>query len=390
MPTAEAEGLPFSGAEFESRVERLTGELNARGLDAMVTFVQENQYWLCGYETTGFHSFPQGLIVTADGVKLLVTRQLEIENATDNSYQLPAIGYQDGEDPGAAIARGVLESGLGNARIGLEKKTPWFTVEIYETLMQTTPSCIYEDCSGLIEQLRSVKSTAEIAYMRRAASCVGSAVNAGIEMVRAGVTEFEIAAAVSAARITAGSHFTRNPTYITSGVRSALGHASWTGRRVKANEIVYFELGANVRHYDAALIRTAVAGSASKQMQGFYNASQSALEAALHALKPGAMAKEVHFAAQCELDRLGVGRFFDHRVGYGIGIEFLTWIERGGLSLDVSSTQIIQPNMTVHLIPFFKIPTQYSIGVSETVLVTHSGCEVLETGCPRQLFECRS
>ena len=73
--------LAFAGAEFEDRLQRLTAKLNERGLDAIITFVQENQYWLCGYETTGFHSFPQGLIVTASGTKLLVTRQLEIENA---------------------------------------------------------------------------------------------------------------------------------------------------------------------------------------------------------------------------------------------------------------------------------------------------------------------
>ncbi len=123
--------LPFEGAEFSDRLARLTDRLNERGLDAMVTFVQENQYWLCGYETTGFHSFPQGLIVTAEGAKLLVTRQLEIENATDNAFELPAIGYRDGEDPGAAIARGLLEAGLQKAKVGLEKKTPWFTVEIF-------------------------------------------------------------------------------------------------------------------------------------------------------------------------------------------------------------------------------------------------------------------
>ncbi|GIT53081.1 MAG: hypothetical protein Ct9H300mP16_02410 [Pseudomonadota bacterium] len=85
--------------EFESRLARLTANLNERGLDALITFVQENQYWLCGYETTGFHSFPQGLIVTASGGKLLITRQLEIENALERAFELPAIGYQDGKGP---------------------------------------------------------------------------------------------------------------------------------------------------------------------------------------------------------------------------------------------------------------------------------------------------
>lgn len=380
--------LPFPAIEFEARLARLTTNLNERSLDAMVTFVQENQYWLCGYETTGFHSFPQGLIVTANGDKLLITRQLEIENALDRAFELPATGYRDGEDPGAAIAQGLIDIGLGGTRIGLEKKTPWLTVEISESLKQAAPDVSFENCSGLVEQLRSIKSPLEISYMRNAACCVGAAINAGIETVCAGASEFDIAAAVSTARIKAGSHFTRNPTYITSGTHSALGHASWTGRTIAADEIVYFELGANVHHYDSALIRTAVAGRANAQMKKYHAASCAALDAAMETLKPGVPAREVHLAAKSTLDRLGYGHYFDHRIGYGIGIEFLTWIERGGMSLDTVSTQRIEPNMTFHLIPFIKVPGQYSIGVSETVRVTETGCEILETGCPRQLFEC--
>ena len=174
-------GLPFAAAEFDQRMFRLTTALGERDLDAMVTFVQENQYWLCGYETTGFHSFPQALIVTADGGKLLVTRQLEIENATENAHDLPAIGYRDDEDPGEAIVHGLVEMGIAGGKLGVEKNTPWFTVQVYEALISGAPNAHFEDCSGLIEQLRSVKSQAEIDYMRDAARCVGAAMNAGVE-----------------------------------------------------------------------------------------------------------------------------------------------------------------------------------------------------------------
>ena len=384
---SEASLLPFAAAEFDARLTQLSQALSARGLAAMVTFVQENQYWLCGYETTGFHSFPQALIVTADQRKLLVTRALEIENATERAYQLPAIAYQDDDDPGTVMARALVELGLSGERIGLEKKAPWVTVDVYEKLLTCLSGGELVDCSGMIELLRSVKSPAELDYMKQAARAVGAAVHAGIAAVGVGVSEFEIAASVSEARIRAGSHFTRNPTYIATGIRSALGHASWTGREVQAGEVVYFELGANIRHYDSALIRCAIAGAATQEMKDCHAASCDALEAALAALKPGCLAKEVHMAAKTELVRHGFGDRFDHRVGYGIGIEFLTWIERGGLSLDPGSEQVIVPNMTVHLIPFFKTPGKFTIGVSETVRVTETGAEVLETGCPRELFE---
>ena len=141
-----------------------------------------------------------------------------------------------------------------------------------------------------------------------------------------------------------------------------------------------------MRHYDSALIRCAVADEPSDEMKAGHDAACAALELTLDAVKPGAVAREVHATAQAEFDRRGYGELFDHRIGYGIGIEFLTWIERGGISLDPGSEQILEPDMTLHLIPFFKVPGQYSIGVSETVQITETGCEVLDTGCPRELF----
>ena len=122
-------------------------------------------------------------------------------------------------------------------------------------------------------------------------------------------------------------------------------------------------------------------------MKACHEASVAALDSVLGVLKPGAIAKDANAAAVAAFDARGYAGRFDHRVGYGIGIEFLTWIERGGLSLDAGSTQVVRPGMTVHLIPFFKTAGQYSIGVSETVLVTETGNEVFETGCPRELFE---
>ena len=385
--TSQPLTLPFPPAEFDARAARLRERMAALGLDALVTFAQENQYWLCGYETTGFHSFPQGLIVRASGERLLVTRQLEVENATDNAHALPVIGYQDDEDPGVAVGRALVDLGLSRARIGLEKRSPWATIAVFEAIRSAVPEAELVDCSGTIELLRSRKTPAEIACMREAARITGVAMQAGMQVVRAGATEFEVAAEVSRARIAAGANFTRNPTYITSGPRSALGHATWTGRVIEPGDVVFFELGANVRHYDAALIRTAVAGKAPDQLRRQHDASVAALAVAVAALKPGVVAGDVHRAAHAELARHGCGELFDHRIGYGIGIEFLTWIERGGLSLDGGSTQVLEPGMTCHVIPYFKVRGRYSVGVSATVLLTATGAERLESDCPLQLFE---
>ena len=377
--------LPFDSAEYERRQARLRERLEDRGLDALLVSGPENQYYLTGYETTGFHSFPQTLIFPRREPPLLVTRRIEQGNA-DAAYELRCRGYRDDEDPAGAVVAALRDLGLAASILGVEKGAPWLTVRLYEGLRHALPAATLEDASGLVELMRAVKSPAELAYMRQAAVAVAAGMSAGLATIRAGANEREIAAAVFPARILAGSHFVRNPTYITAGPRSALAHATWLGKTLEVGDVVFMEMGANVRHYDAALIRTAVVGPASDRLRRAADASLAGLTAALETVRAGIPGADVYRATRAAIAKAGGEEYFLHRAGYGIGIEFLTWIERGGVSLDAASKTVLEADMTLHLVPYLLLPGLGSVGFSETVRVTDAGCEVL-TRCPRVLME---
>jgi len=377
--------LPFDATEYERRQATLRARMEERGLDAVLLSGPENQYYVTGYETTGFHSFPQTLILPRSASPVLVTRRLEEGNAAA-AYQLACRSYRDDQDPADALALALRDLGLADKPLGVEKAVPWLTVRLFEGLRQALPRATLIDVSGLVELQRAVKSPAEIAYMRQAAVAVAAGMRAGLAAIRDGANEREIAAVVFPARILAGSHFVRNPTYITAGPRSALAHATWLGKTLARGDVVFLEMGANARHYDAALIRTAVVGPPSEPLRRAADASLAGLAAAIAAVHAGVPASEVYRATRDAVAKEGCEQFFLHRAGYGIGIEFLTWIERGGVSLDAGSPTILQPNMTLHLVPYLLLPGLGSVGFSETVRVTETGCEVL-TRCPRALTE---
>jgi Xaa-Pro dipeptidase len=377
--------LPFDATEYERRQATLRARMEERGLDAVLLSGPENQYYVTGYETTGFHSFPQTLILPRSAPPVLVTRRLEEGNAAA-AYQLACRSYRDDQDPADALAVALRDLGLADKPLGVEKAVPWLTVRLFEGLRQALPRATLIDVSGLVELQRAVKSPAEIAYMRQAAVAVAAGMGAGLAAIRDGANEREIAAVVFPARILAGSHFVRNPTYITAGPRSALAHATWLGKTLARGDVVFLEMGANVRHYDAALIRTAIVGPPSEPLRRAADASLAGLAAAIAAVHAGIPASEVYRATRDAVAKEGCEPFFLHRAGYGIGIEFLTWIERGGVSLDAGSPTILQPNMTLHLVPYLLLPGLGSVGFSETVRVTETGCEVL-TRCPRALTE---
>src|SRR5438128_11037916 len=192
--------LPFDAAEYARRQATLRARMDERGLDAVLLSGPENQYYLTGYETTGFHSFPQTLIFPRTAPPLLVTRRIEAGNA-GAAHELACRGDRDDEDPAEAVAAALRELGLADRTIGVEKAVPWLTVRLFEGLQHRLSAAALTDVSGLVELMRAIKSPAEIAYMRQAAVAVAAGMRAGLAVVREGANEREIGAAVFPAAI---------------------------------------------------------------------------------------------------------------------------------------------------------------------------------------------
>ncbi|MEO0363334.1 MAG: aminopeptidase P family N-terminal domain-containing protein, partial [Pseudomonadota bacterium] len=68
--------LAFAPEEFAARRARLRAEMAARGLDAMLLFAPESQFWTTGYDTFGYCFF-QCLVIDEAGEALL-TRSADL------------------------------------------------------------------------------------------------------------------------------------------------------------------------------------------------------------------------------------------------------------------------------------------------------------------------
>ena len=90
-------------------------------------------------------------------------------------------------------------------------------------------------------------------------------------------------------------------------------------------------------------------------------------------------------ACRGTIAKAGFGRYFTHRTGYSIGIAFPPdWGEGHIMSLKDGEQMVLRERMTFHMVPATLVYGQHGIGVSETVLVTRDGCEVLGDS-PREL-----
>ena len=167
--------IHFTHEEFQARIARTREAMAERDLDAMLLFAPESHYWLTGYDTFGFCFF-QCMVLPAKGEPILLTRSADLRQARHTSIVEDIRIWADGADAnGARDLKAILKELklMDGARLGVELATQgltaanWRMVKGVLRAKKKRPALI--DASRLVDDLRLVKSEAEIACARRAA-----------------------------------------------------------------------------------------------------------------------------------------------------------------------------------------------------------------------------
>lgn len=367
----------FPAAEFESRQQRARAAIAIAGHEALIVTSPETIYWLTGRQTAGYFAF-QALILPAKGELALLVRQLELPGAISNTWLADVAIYQDGEDPAAALAALVRRLGLANPAM---ERDGWFVSPLMaERIEAAIGAGPLSDGSALLPPLRMVKSSAELEAIRKAAVYAETGLSAAIAACREGVDENAVAAAMMAAAVAAGSEAFGMEPLVSSGPRCGLPHMTWRRRAMETGDAIFLEMAASHARYHSAMMRTAFIGRPSDEAARMMDCALAALEAALGAIRPGVPASAPHDAAQRVIDAAGYTAAFRKRIGYSMGVAFAPdWGEGAILSLFTGVDTLLEPGMVFHLPTTLRAYGRFTVGASETVIVTESGCDVLST-----------
>jgi Xaa-Pro dipeptidase len=110
------------------------------------------------------------------------------------------------------------------------------------------------------------------------------------------------------------------------------------------------------------------------------------LESAIAAMRDGVSSHEVHAQSKEVAQKHGYGDLLGHRTAYSVGINYPPdWGEGHYMSIWDGDERPLRAGMTFHLVPGFYDLGRFGIVISETVLVTEGGAEVLPS-LPRDLF----
>lgn len=375
--------LPFLVNEFKERLNKVKESMRRENLDALLVNAPEDLYYLTGYHSMGYAFLGwQTLIISLKEDPIMVTRNLEQLSFRQQSWTDKLLGYKDHEDPIEYTVKVLLELGLENGRIGVPKKSWFMSTYHWEQISNSLPSVEWVDGSNIVAGIRIVKSEAEISYIRHSAQLLQKGLLAGVEEAKEGCSENDLAAAALHTMIKEGSEVPGTLPLIGAGQRSALGHSSWEGFKAGRGDVIFYEIGACVRRYHAAIMRTISIGEPSDFVKRLEEGSRSAINAAIDVIKPGVTSGDVDRACRQTVKKLGLGDYFHHRAGYSIGIGFTSWLD--GPSLKEGDDTPLKAGMVFHVVPFltdFKV----SVAISETVLVTDQGAEKL-TNVEQKIF----
>ena len=132
------------------------------------------------------------------------------------------------------------------------------------------------------------------------------------------------------------------------------------------------DFGVILSGYCSDQTRTVWVGPVPKDARQAYEAVREAQQAAIDAVRPGIAVGEVDAAARKVLRKAGLGRYFTHSTGHGVGLEIheMPRVADG-------QREILQPGMVITIEPGVYFPGKWGVRIEDMVAVTAGGCEVM-------------
>lgn len=370
--------LIFPMKEFKLRVKNLREKMKAKGLDAFMITTPENIFYLTGYQTLGYWYF-QALIVPAEQPPFMVLRGLEEANVHGRTYLAHSFSYKDNEEPIDKLKKGFEAFKLVGKTIGLELNSYFLRNTEFTLIKEKLAGTKWVDVSGMVEELRVVKSTLELEKIKKAGMFTNLGMQEALMQAEIGKSENNIAAAFYNGALLAGGHYMAMPPFVASGPRSYLAHATFMNRTLQPNEFILLEGAGCFERYHAPCMRTIFLGRPEPWYKDIEAVLIEALKTTVKAMKPGITAGEVDEINQSVIQRNKFGGKQTSRSGYSVGTAFAPdWGEGHIISLVKGNDTVLKENMVFHVLSYIEIPeSEFSkesrFGLSDTVYVTKDG-----------------
>lgn len=353
----------------KQRIKRLQQFLIASHVDALLIDNPTNLFYLTELELSAGN-----LLISQNKAHLFVdSRYFE---ACKNQCALPVSLLQEG-----ALEKALVTKNFGAIVIlGFDSDATSYnkTLELRKLARRVASSrnndlkISLRPLESPVKMLRAVKDDEEISILKRAASLGSEGFDYVCNLLKAGITEVEVATELEIFWKRRGSKGLAFESIIAFGANSSMPHYKPGNVKLKKGDPVLIDIGVNLRHYHSDMTRVPFFGKPSKKMQEIYTIVLEAQEEALKLCTPGTKISDLDAAARAVIADHGYAKNFTHSLGHGIGLDVheLPFI-RG------NSKTILEPGMVITIEPGIYLSGIGGVRIEDTVVITETSHENL-------------
>ena len=265
----------------------------------------------------------------------------------------------------------------------------------------------FVDLDHLVNEMRLIKSAAEIKLMRQAGEISARAHRRAMQLSRPGLYEYQLQAEIEHEFMASGAVGPAYTSIVGGGKNGCVLHYVENRDRLRANDLVLIDAGCEYQNYAADITRTfPVNGKFSREQAAIYDIVLAAQAAAIELIAPGLeynLANDVTVRVITqglidlsiltgdidELIEQGAHRdFYMHNAGHWLGMDVH---DVGDYKID-NHWREYEPGMVLTVEPGIYISPDntnvdkkwrgIAVRIEDNVLVTKTGCENLTSGVP--------
>ncbi len=292
--------------------------MKTQDIDIVFLNDSKNVFYVSSYRSDP-HERILAAVLFKDAKPLLFVPALEENDARNTAAEFDVVSYMDTQDPWTVLSTSIKERHSRLSDWSIEKD--FLTVERMEALRAHFPAASFaHNISETLQEMRLIKNEQELAFMKEAGFWADEALKIGAKALREGVTEMEVVAEIEYQLKKRGVAEMSFTTMVLFGENAASPHGVPGDTKLNQNQFVLFDLGTMHAGYASDVTRTLFFGEKpSEHQQKIYDLVLAAHDQAMAAVHPGIKAGELDAAARSIIADAGYGRFFNHRLGHGLG-----------------------------------------------------------------------
>jgi len=384
--------IPFPLEEYRMRMARVKKEMARQKIDLLYCSAPESLFYLTGYENSWYEAqsckeWPplSGVAIKRDADKFILFDKDEEEVLVQTYSIATDIRIQRGDFPMSRlefIIKNLKEEGWLKGTVGLEKwsyRPNPAVSQMFQAALEKE-GCKVVDASDIVREIRTIKSSQEMAYVRTAAKIADIGMKAAIEHIRPGMTELDVRAEMDYACAKAGGENPGLPTYVLAGQRSALAHGLASKHVIMPGDIVYLDLCGVYHRYHADVARTLSLGEPHPDVAKQIDLSAKAFPVLLKAIKPGCPVSEINKAMEDYYKKVGIWGDSWWIGGYDLGIAFPPdWVGVFSYAPGTDSgDRNFPPGTVVNYESDFYLPQGAGLSpIMDTIIVNEYSAEIL-------------